>query len=161
MDTDGPARWTWLLFALCLIPRFGAASGPPSDSAQVVAAIEEYHEGLRRNAPERVTAVLAPSFTLFNGDHSGDPHAWQAHLYLSGSRLEAWPGNFLREAGPYYNQVRVIRVHLRGDAALVVTEETGRNRFRSWRGELVTYLLGRDGDRWRLAALFIRDIANP
>jgi len=78
-------------------------------------------------------------------------------------RREAYgrPAAFLREAGPYENQVEVVRVHLRGDAALVVTEETGRNRFRRWQGELVTYFLGREHGGWRLVGFFIRDIANP
>jgi hypothetical protein len=126
-----------------------------------VAAVEEYHEGFRRDAPARVSAVLGPSFTMFNGNFSGDPRTWEVHMYLTGPRLEEWPVNFLRQAGPYENQVRVVRVHVRGDAGLVVTEETGRNRFRQWNRELVTYLLGREGGRWRLVGYFIRDIANP
>ena len=69
--------------------------------------------------------------------------------------------NYVREAGPYENDVQVKRVYQRGDAGLVVTEETGRNRFRTWDRELVTYLLGREGGRWRLVGYFIRDIANP
>ena len=52
-------------------------------------------------------------------------------------------------------------MYLRGDAALVVTEETGRNKFRQLDRELVTYLLGRQEGRWRLVGYFIKDIANP
>lgn len=55
----------------------------------------------------------------------------------------------------------MVRVNLRGDAGLVVTEETGRNRFRQWNRELVTYLLGREAGRWRLVGYYIRDITNP
>ena len=150
-----------LLLAASLGPAPAGATSSPADSASVVQAVEEYHAGLRANAPERVAAVLGPSFTMFNGNHSGDPHAWQAHLYLTGKDLAQWPAAFLREAGPYENQVEVVRVHLRGDAALVVTEETGRNRFRRWQGELVTYFLGREHGGWRLVGFFIRDIANP
>jgi hypothetical protein len=137
------------------------ASLTPPDSAAAVAAVEEYHEGFRRNAPGRVTAVLGPSFTMFNGNFSGDPRTWEVHMYLAGPRLAEWPVNFLRQAGPYENEVQVVRVHVRGDAGLVVTEETGRNRFRQWDRELVTYLLGREGGRWRLVGYFIKDIANP
>lgn len=149
------------LLGLSLAPRLVYASKSPTDSAAVLAAVEEYHEGLRRNAPGRVSAVLGPSFTMFNGNFSGDPRAWEVHMYLAGPRLAEWPVNFLRQAGPYENQVQVIRVDLRGDAGLVVTEETGRNRFRQWDRELVTYLLGREAGRWRLVGCFIRDIANP
>ena len=52
-------------------PRPAAASATPPNSVAVVATVEEYHEGFRRNAPTRVTAVLGPSFTMFNGNHSG------------------------------------------------------------------------------------------
>ena len=150
-----------LLLVLSLSSEPLVASAPPPDSAAVIAAVEEYHEGLRRNAPGRVTAVLGPSFTMFNGNFSGDPRTWEVHMYLAGPRLTEWPVNFLRQAGPYENEVRVIRVHLRGDAGLVVTEETGKNRFRQWDRESVAYLLGREGGRWRLVGYFIRDIANP
>jgi hypothetical protein len=150
-----------LALVLGLVPSH-AEAGPPTDSASVVAAVEEYHEGFRRNEPGRVTAVLGPSFTMFNGASSGDPRNWEVHMYLAGPRLREWPANFLQQAGPYENDVRVVRVYLRRDAALVVTEETGRNKFRQWEGELVTYLLGREGEGpWRLVGYFIRDIANP
>jgi hypothetical protein len=98
---------------------------------------------------------------MFNGNFSGDPRTWEVHMYLAGPRLKEWPVNFLRQAGPYENQYQVIRVYLRGDAGLVVTEETGRNRFRQWNRELVAYLLGREDGQWRLVGYFIRDIANP
>ncbi len=147
-----------LVLAL-LLP--GSAAAAATDTAAVVRVVEEYHAALRANAPERVAAVLGPSLTMFNGNHSGDPHSWQAHLYLTGNDLAGWPAAFLRQAGPQENLVEVVRVHLRGDAALVVTRETGRNRFRSWQEELVTYFLGREDGGWRLVGLFIRDIANP
>jgi hypothetical protein len=105
--------------------------------------------------PQLVVAAPDP------GNFSGDPRAWEVHMYLAGSRLAEWPINFLRQAGPYENRIQVVRVYLRGDAGLVVTEETGRNRFREWNRELVTYLLGREGGRWRLVGYFIKDIANP
>ena len=152
---------TWLLLLMAATPALAAASPAPGYSAAAVAAVEEFHEGFRRNAPARVSAVLGPSFVIFNGNFSADPRTWQAHLYRTGSRLADWPGNFLREAGPYENVVRIVRVHLRNDAAVVVAEETGHNRWRSWDKEIVTYLVGRDEGRWRLVGYFIRDIANP
>ena len=82
-------------------------------------------------------------------------------MYLTGPRLTEWPVNFLKQAGPYENRFQVLRAYLRGDAALVVTEETGRNKFRQWDRELVTYLLGRQEGQWRLVGYFIKDIANP
>ena len=161
MRTIPGRRLAWLSLSLTLGPQLAFASRTPTDSAAVVAVVEEYHEGLRRDEPGRVSAVLGPSFTMFNGNFSGDPRAWEVHMYLAGARLVEWPVNFLRQAGPYTNEFHVLRVDLRGDAGLVVTEETGRNRFRQWDRELVTYLLGREDGRWRLVGYFIRDIANP
>ena len=91
----------------------------------------------------------------------GNRVALARRLSAQCARLEEWPVNFLRQAGPYENKVQVIRVDVRGDAGLVVTEETGRNRFRQRDRELITYLLGREGGRWRLVGYFIKDIANP
>ena len=151
---------------LCLVlatavPRVAGAASAPPDSAAVVAVVEEYQEGLRRGAPDRVRAVLGSSFIMFNGARSGDPKDWEVHMYLAGSELEEWPGRFVAGSGPHENSIRVVRVHVRRNAALVVTEETGRNRFRQWQEELVTYLLGREEGRWRIVGYFIRDIANP
>jgi hypothetical protein len=161
MNTIIGRQLAWLSVSLAFGPQFAFASRAPTDSAAVVAVVEEYHEGFRRDDPRRVSAVLGPSFTMFNGSFSGDPRAWEVHMYLAGPRLAEWPVNFLRQAGPYKNEIQVLRVHVRGDAGLVVTEETGRNRFRQWNRELVTYLLGRHDGRWRLVGYFIRDIANP
>ena len=127
MCTRISSRLVLIAATLILGSRVALASTAPTDSAALVAAVEEYHEGFRRGAPGRVSAVLGPSFTMFNGNFSGDPRTWEVHMYLTGPRLEEWPVNFLRQAGPYENQVRVVRVHVRGDAGLVVTEETGRN----------------------------------
>jgi hypothetical protein len=139
------------------------AAGPPvsPDSAAAVAVVQEYNDALRAGSHERVRAVLGPSLIMFNGAHSGDPRHWEVHLYLTGRDLATWPERFVPGAAPHENRLRLLRVNLRGNAALVVTEETGRNRFRQWQGEVVTYLLGRDGDRWRLVGYFIRDIENP
>ena len=151
----------------CLLPAllapatvWSATTGSP-DSAAAVAVVQEYNDALRAGALDRVRAVLGPSLIMLNGAHSGDPRNWEVHLYLAGENLAAWPERFVTGAAPHENRVRLLRVNLRGNAALVVTEETGRNKFRKWNGEIVTYLLGRDGAQWRLVGYFIRDIRNP
>ena len=44
---------------------------------------------------------------------------------------------------------------------MVVTRESGRNRFRTWNGEIVTWFLGRGPGGWKIVGLFIRDLRNP
>ena len=151
----------WLLLAMSLSSEPLLASASPPDFAAVIAAVEEYHEGLRRSAPSRVSAVLGPSFTMFNGNFSGDPRTWEVHMYLAGPRLTEWPVNFLQQAGPYENEVRVIRVHLRGDAGLVVTEESGQEPVPPMGPGIGGLPARAGGGRWRLVGYFIRDIANP
>jgi hypothetical protein len=56
---------------LALGSQLAMASTAPPDSVVQVAAVEEYHEGFRRDAPARVSAVLGPSFIMFNGNFSG------------------------------------------------------------------------------------------
>jgi hypothetical protein len=151
-----------LLLAAVLYPATARTAGAVSpDSAAAVAVVEEYNDALRAGSLERVRAVLGPSLIMFNGAHSGDPRHWEVHMYLSGSDLATWPERFVPGAAPHENRLRVLRVNLRGNAALVVTEEIGGNKFRQWSGEVVTYLLGRDGDQWRLVGYFLRDIENP
>ena len=149
-----------LALGLVLNPLAHAVAAPP-DSAAAVAVVEEYNEALRRGAPDRLSAVLGPSLMMFNGAYSGEPRDWEVHMFLTGAELGAWPGRFVPGAAPHENRLRIVRVNVRGNAALVVTEETGRNKFREWKNEQVGYLLGREGERWKLVGYFIRNIANP
>ena len=127
----------------------------------VLLPISRFHEGLTAGDPDLVLAALGSEFIMFNGNYSADPTVWQAHMFLTGQALEAWPEAFLREAGPYENQYEFSHTHVRGNAAIVVTRETGRNRFRSWQDEIVAWLLGRRDGEWRIVGYFIRDIRNP
>ncbi|MGH7599212.1 MAG: hypothetical protein ACREOI_22880 [bacterium] len=52
-------------------------------------------------------------------------------------------------------------MNIRGNAAVVVTQETGKNKFRAWENEKVTWLLGRRNNEWKIVGFFIRDIRNP
>lgn len=44
---------------------------------------------------------------------------------------------------------------------MVLTRDTGSNRFQSWRDEEVAWFLGRIADRWRIIGSLIRDIQLP
>jgi hypothetical protein len=64
---------------LTLGSQLALASTAPTDSAALVAAVKEYHEGFRRDAPGRVSAVLGPSFTIrcgFSGCTFVATRAW-------------------------------------------------------------------------------------
>jgi hypothetical protein len=74
-----------------------------------------------------------------------------AHLFHTGERLQAWPGNYLDQAGPHVNEFETVSVSIRLDSAVVLTRDTGSNRFRSWKDEEVAWIVG----------MIIRDIQLP
>lgn len=127
----------------------------------IESVLANYHQGLVEGQPEKVLEALGDSLFMFNGNSSGDPKDWQAHMFLSKGDLRLWPALFLKEAGPYENQFSVVQVSIRGEAAVVVTEDTGRNKFRAWENELTTWLLGQVEGRWKIFGYFVRDLGNP
>lgn len=149
----GSLFWFYFLFPLPVVAQ--------SDTLAVQAPIIAYHEGFNTGNVDQVQDALGASYFMFNGNYSGDMEDWQAHQYLSGEALSGWPAMMIREAGPFENTYSFVQTSIRGDAALVVTRETGRNRFRTWDDEGVTWMLGREAGEWRIVGLFIRDIRNP
>jgi len=124
-------------------------------------ALVRYHQGFAKNDPGMVISSLGPSYTMFSGNYSDDQTQWQAHMYLTGEDLKQWPSAFLSEAGPYENSFEILHSYERGKSALVVTRDTGKNRFRAWENEITTWLLGQHEDGWRIVGMFLKDIANP
>jgi hypothetical protein len=124
-------------------------------------AVRAYHEGLIGRDAAKVRRALGDALVMVNGNFSDDPRRWEAHQFLAGPALEDWPQMMVREAGPFANDWQVVHVSTRGDAALVVTVETGRNRFRSWNREVATWMLGREATGWKIVGLYLRDVANP
>ena len=147
------------------VPR--AAEAPPAeqaparDEAAVRGTITTYHRGFEKKDAVAVREALGDSFMMFNGSYSDDPSRWQAHMYLQGEDLEEWPSSMIAEAGPFANRFSFEHVDVRGNAALAVTRETGRNRFRLWENQRVTWLLGRHAGRWVIVGMFVRDERNP
>lgn len=131
------------------------------DTTAIQAVVSSYYSGLNEKNIEQVLSCLAEDFFMFNGNYSGLPEDWQAHLYLREKQLSKWVSGFIQEAGPHENEIQFIHTHIRANAAVVVTVETGKNKFRSWHEEKVTWLLGKDSGAWKLIGFFIRDIKNP
>lgn len=137
------------------------AGAPAADPGAPEDAVRAFHEGFIGRDAAKVRRALGEALVMVNGNFSDDPRRWQAHQFLAGTALEEWPQVMLRQAGPFANDWQVVHVSRRGDAALVVTVETGRNRFRSWNREVATWMLGREATGWKIVGLYIRDVANP
>jgi len=142
------------------------APGQASDSrapgeGDPAATIRAYHEALAAEDPARVVRLLGPTFFMADETPDEGEKRFGAHLFLVGKRLESWPTNYLTEVGPHLNVFETLSVSIRGDAAVVTTKDTGSNRFRTWKDEETTWLLGRIDGAWRIVGMIIRDIQLP
>ena len=133
----------------------GSPAGPAEDA--VGRALGQYHAGLEAGDAARVLEVLGPTYFMADERTTGAERL-RAHLFLSGDKLRRWPKSFLEQAGPYRNTFETISVSVRGDAAVVLTRDTGSNRVRKWRNEESAWLLGSSEGRWRIVGYVVRDI---
>ncbi len=147
-----------LLGLMGLAPR-GEASGGEREA--VVEILTAYHAALQAGEPQGVGRLLGPSYFMADESSAAGSEQMSAHMYLTGAELQAWPRAFLNEAGPYRNEYRVLSVSIRGEAAVVLTRNTGSNRFRRWLDEEAAWFLGRASGQWRIVGLLIRDIQLP
>lgn len=152
--------WSTVLL-LTLAFSAAKAQDPASDSTDAVAAIISYHAGFATADAGQIAGAVGHSLYMFNGRRSSDPLDWQAHQFLIGEEVGEWISFMLERAGPFENRFDFVHVSVSGDAALVVTSETGKNRFRAWSDQLVTWMLGRGDQGWRIVGFFIRDASNP
>jgi ketosteroid isomerase-like protein len=147
-------------FAVALIVGATPAAAV-AERADVERAIAEYNDALTAGDAARFRASLADQIFMFNGASSGDPTAWEAHMYVAPENLVRWSENFVTGAGPHSNSYKVLSVNVRANGAVVTTEDTGRNKYRSWDKMRVTWLVGKRAGKWKVAGFFIRDITNP
>ena len=64
----------------------------------------------------------------------------------------------LNNAGPFKNQTKFKSFSMRQNLALVVTNETGLNKFRRWNNEEIAWMLGFSNNRWSVNGFFIREV---
>lgn len=133
----------------------------PEDAKALGDVITAYNNGLSSNNAQLTLSSIGAEFIIFSGSASGDPTEWQAHLFRTGEGLKTYVSNFIKSAGPHENKYQVLHIYVRSDAAVVVTKDTGKNKFRTWKDETITWLLGRRDGVWKLTGYFIRDIKNP
>lgn len=131
------------------------------DSLSVQQVVTNFQNGITGNNFELLKNSVWEDFIMFNGNYSGDPVNWEAHMYLAENNFGEWAEWFLKEAGPHINNFEFLHFHIRGNSAVAVTKDTGNNKFRSWKDEIVTWILGRRNNEWRILGYFIRDIKNP
>ena len=163
-----------LALAFLLSPAADAASAAPAASTPIINAsvdpaerqaiervIDTYNAGLTSGDLAKFRSALDDRLVMFNGAFSADPTRWEAHMYVAPERLDQWITNYVEGAGPHINRYELLSMHVRANAAVATTEDTGSNRFRRWDKERVTWVLGKRNGEWKIVGYFIRDIRNP
>lgn len=146
---------------LCLISTSSLLAANQGDEQLVVGVIRAYHQAFSAGEPEKVVALLGPSYFISDERPEAGAKRLSAHFFLTGDKLRAWPKNYLDQVGPHKSSSETLSVSLRGDSAVVLTRDSGSNSFRSWRDEETAWFLGRVGGEWRIAAMIIRDFQLP
>lgn len=126
----------------------------------VVEALAAYHAAMTAGDAAKVVAQIGPTLLMAEEQTTGADRL-KAHLFLTGERLANWPGNYLKQVGPHESRSAVVSVDVRGDAAAVLSRDTGRNAFRSWKDEETAWFLARSDGRWRVVGMIIRDFQVP
>lgn len=124
-------------------------------------ALSKYHEGFSNGNFQLIRNSISNQLNMINGNFSSDPSKWQAHQFLSGNDINKWIDMMLANAGPFENSFQVKSQNTHNNSAVIVTTETGRNKFRSWENEEVVYYLGKVNDSWKITGFFIKNISNP
>jgi hypothetical protein len=153
-----------LLLSLVAVDGWSQPSAQPAaplEESAPVATVRAYHQALAAGRPGDVTKLLGPTYFMADEKSGEGPHRLNAHMALAGERLASWPKNYLEQAGPHQNEFVTLAVSMRRDAAVVVTRDTGKNRFRAWKDEETTWLLGNVDGAWRIVGMIIRDIQLP
>ncbi|MCI0712985.1 MAG: hypothetical protein L0154_22710 [Chloroflexi bacterium] len=124
--------------------------------------VQHLREGFNNGDVEQIVNCFGSSITMLSGNFSGDPLQWEAHEFLAGDAIRPWAEMMVTRAGPQViTQQEILHVHERVNGGLVVTRESGSNRFRDWQDELTAYWLGNIDGEWKIMGFFIRDIRNP
>ncbi len=131
------------------------------DEAQLRAVLNNYHSGFDKNNAELIRKTIADDYIMFNGNYSDDPSDWQAHQFLHKTAVDEWIDMMITEVSPIENVYEINNINIYNNAAIVVTIETGKNNFRTWKNEKVTYLFGKVGADWKMVGFFLKDMKNP
>jgi hypothetical protein len=142
------------------VPQTAAADTAAADKKAVVEALTAYHAAMGSGDAASVVAQVGPTLLMAEEQTTGTDRL-KAHLFLTGERLANWPANYLKQVGPHESRSAVVSVNVRGDAATVLSRDTGRNAFRSWKDEETAWFLARSDGRWRVVGMIIRDFQVP
>ena len=127
----------------------------------IAQVVNNYSQGFVDNNFNTIRNSIGEQLIMVNGNYSGNPVDWQAHQFLDKKEIDDWITMMLANAKPFENTVDIINVNFRGNSAVVVTLEKGKNHFRTWKNEEVAYMLGNTPQGWKIIGIFIKNLRNP
>ena len=136
----------------------GFSGTDSEDIGDVNAVVRHYNEAILAGNYKSLRGTISEQFMMSNLSTRGDKTTWEPHMFLSGDDIAEWTRDFIKMTAPHQNKVSILSSQQNTDAAIVVTSETGSNKFRSWTNERVTYFLGRQNNEWKILAYVIEDI---
>lgn len=132
-----------------------------ADKDSLQSVIHNYHQGFFTRNHDLTRSAISNQLNMFNGNHSINSEDWQAHMFLIGDQIDEWISFMILKAGPFKNNIKFKMQHVRSNSAIIVTEENGANKFRSWEREKVVYQLGNINGNWKILSVFIKNLKNP
>ena len=129
------------------------------DSLQL--AVYNYHKGFSKQKPDLTRSAISSQLNMFNGNSSTNAIDWEAHMFIQGGEINEWINWMIENAGLFKNDITFKTQNKRSNSAILITEETGSNKFRFWENEEVVYQLGKTNDGWQILSVFIKNLKNP
>ena len=108
--------------------------------------VHNFITGFTEGNAQQIIDSLGPNIIMVGSDES---HL-EAHMFLKGDAIAEWAQGMLDEAGPHTNKYEVVSTSERMSAMIVITKETGSNKFRTWENQRVTYMLGDFDGQWKI-----------
>lgn len=145
-----------------------AAAQPASDpienrqiASRAGETVMRYHDALADGDVAAFAATLDHSVIMFNCSDAGGVENWDPHLFLAGDDVAEWASFYVAEAGPHEGAATIVSTKAQGNIALIVTNGTGRNKFREWTNEKTVWLVRTDMGEPKVGGFCVVDIQLP
>lgn len=150
-----------ILISLCLLLAVYTPGNSIADVISPQLTISNFHKALVEGDAAGLRATLGNQVSMFNGTGSTDLQDWEPHMFLYGPQVVEWATFMTEQAGPHEVNYEVLSEEERAGLVLIVTTETGLNKFMRWNDSERMYLLGMTDHGWRIVSLYYPEATNP
>ncbi|MBO6503916.1 MAG: hypothetical protein JJ850_18265 [Kordiimonadaceae bacterium] len=150
-----------ILVSLCLLVAVCLPSSSFANTISPQETINNFHAALIEGDAEGLRSTLGVQVSMYNGTGSAELQDWEPHMFLHGPQVHDWAAFMTDQAGPHEVDYEILSQEERAGLVLIVTTETGQNKFMSWKDSERLYLLGMTDQGWRIVALYYPGATNP